>query len=143
MILGVTGHRRIENYEKLYVSIVEKLKEFNPERTISGVAIGFDQLFSVICIRLSIPFIAAVPFKDQEATWPEHIQKQYHKILNKAKEVVIVCDGGYEPKKFQIRNEWIVNNSDEIMAYWNGKPSGTGNCIRFATGLSRRITNIF
>lgn len=25
---------------------------------ISGVAIGFDQLFAVICIRLSIPFIA-------------------------------------------------------------------------------------
>lgn len=143
MILGVTGHRTIENYDKIYISIVKKLKEFNPEHTISGVAVGFDRLFSVICIRLSIPFVAAIPFKDQEATWPEHIQKQYHKILNKAKDVVIVSDGGYEPKKFQIRNEYIVNNSDEILTYYNGKPSGTGNCVRYAIGLSRRVTNIY
>ena len=143
MILGVTGHRTIENYDKLYLSIVEKLKEFNPEHTISGMAIGFDQLFSVICIRLSIPFIAAIPFKGQEKTWPNHIQKQYHKILDKAKEVVIVCDGDFSKEKFQIRNEWIVNNSDEMLAYWNGQNSGTGHAVRYASGISRRVTNIY
>lgn len=143
MILGVTGHRQIINYDKLYLSITDTLKEFNPEYTISGAAIGFDQLFAVICIRLSIPFIAAVPFEGQECKWPEHIQKQYHKILNKAKEVVIVSEGGFTKEKFQIRNEWIVNNSDEILAYWNGKNSGTGNCINYAEKLSKRITNIF
>lgn len=143
MILGVSGHRQIENYDKLYLSITNKLKEFNPEYTISGVAVGFDQLFAVICIRLSIPFVAAVPFKDQECKWPEYIQKQYHKILNKAKEVVIVSDGSFTKEKFQIRNEYIVDNSDEILCYWNGKSSGTGNCINYAERISKRITNIF
>lgn len=143
MILGFTGHRRIENYEKLYPAIVGKLKELNPKHTISGMAIGADMLFAVICIRLSIPFIAAVPFKEQESKWPEQIQKQYYKLLNKAKNVVIVSEGEYDPKKFQIRNEWIVDNSDEMLAYWNGKQSGTGNCIRYALEISRKVTNIY
>ena len=143
MILGVTGHRVIINYDKLYLDIVNFLKESNPEYTISGVAVGFDQLFSVICIRMSIPFVAAVPFNGQEKMWPEHVQKQYNKILNKAKEVVIVSPGDFDKEKFQIRNEYIVNNSDEMLAYWNGKNSGTGNCVRYAKGLYRRINNIY
>jgi len=143
MKLGFTGHRIIVNYDKLYLSIVEKLKELNPECTISGMAIGADQLFSVICIRLSIPFIAAVPFEGQECKWPTHIQKQYNKILSKAKEIVIVSEAGYDKDKFQLRNEWIVDNSDEMLAYWNGKGSGTGNCVKYANNLYKKITNIY
>lgn len=143
MILGVTGHRDIINYNRLYLNIVDYLKLNNPEYAISGVAVGFDQLFSVICIRLSIPFIAAVPFKGQESKWPEHIQKQYHKILNKAKDVVIVSDGKFYKDKFQIRNEYIIDNSDEVLAYWNGQNSGTGNCVGYAQKLYRKITNIY
>ncbi len=126
MILGATGHRIITNYDKTYLAIQNHLNELEPEYTISGVAVGFDQLFAVICIRLNIPFIAAVPFIGQESKWPDHIQKQYHKILTKAKEVIIVSSGDFSKEKFQIRNEFIVNNSDKILAYYNGKTKRNG-----------------
>ena len=33
----------------------------------------------------------------------------------------------------QKRNEYMVDNSDYVIAVWNGKLSGTGNTVRYAT----------
>lgn len=142
MILGFTGHRIITNYNSTYLSIKHYLEELKPEHTISGMAIGSDQLFAVICIRLNIPFIAAVPFIGQEIKWPLHIQKQYFKILDKAKEIVTVSSGGYSNDKFHIRNEFIVNNSDKMLAYYDGSPSGTGHCFNYANEMNKEIIRI-
>ena len=32
----------------------------------------------------------------------------------------------------QKRNEYMVDNSDYVIAVWNGKPSGTGNTVKYA-----------
>lgn len=32
----------------------------------------------------------------------------------------------------QKRNEYMVNNSDYVIAVWNGKPSGTGNTVEYS-----------
>lgn len=143
MILGMTGHRVITNYNATYLAFQNKLNELNPQHTICGMAIGADQLFAVICIRLGIPFIAAVPFIGQEFKWPENIQKQYFKILDKAKEVVIVSEGNFSSEKFMIRNEYIVNNCDKLLAYYDGSPrSGTGHCVNFANKMNKEIIRI-
>lgn len=139
MILGFSGHRVITNYNATYLSIQNHLKELNPTSTISGGAIGSDQLFAVICIRLGIPIIIAVPFIGQENKWNESAKKQYYKILDKAKEVVIVSEGEYSNEKYQIRNEYIVNNCDKLLAYYNGSSSGTGNCFRYAEKINKEI----
>src|SRR5690606_9600422 len=112
-------------------------KEFNPDAIISGMALGYDQIGAVIAIRMGIPVIAALPFKGQEKSWPEKSQKTYHKILNKCEEVNIVSDGGYEPKKMYLRNEYIVNNCDMLIACWDGSKSGTGSCIDYALKVHR------
>lgn len=143
MILGFTGHRIITNYDDTYLAFKNNLNELSPDYTISGGAIGADQLFAVICFRLNIPFIIAVPFIGQESKWPEHVQKQYFKILDKAKEVIIVSDGQYTNEKFKVRNEYIVNNSDKILAYYDGSiRSGTGHCYNYANKMNKEIIRI-
>ncbi len=37
------------------------------------------------------------------------------------------------------RNKYMVNNSSICIACWNGKPSGTGNTVRFAKHNGNRI----
>lgn len=32
----------------------------------------------------------------------------------------------------QKRNEYMVDNSNYFIAVWNGKPSGTGNTVKYA-----------
>ncbi len=32
----------------------------------------------------------------------------------------------------QVRNEYMVDRADLVLALWNGTPGGTGNCVRYA-----------
>lgn len=60
-------------------------------------------------------------------------KKKYKELLTKAKENVVVSLGSYSPAKLHLRNHWIVNHSDQLLAIWNGKQSGgTFECVNFA-----------
>jgi uncharacterized phage-like protein YoqJ len=151
MIIAFTGHRpdklggyKLPNptYIKVCSAIDAALKEFKPEKIISGMALGVDQWAANIAIKLNIPFIAAIPFLGQEGKWPESSQKTYRALLNKAAEQVIVCPGVYEPAKLQIRNEWMVDHCDLLIAVWDGTKGGTGNCVEYAKGASKDIFRI-
>jgi len=154
-IIALTGHRpnKLPNKETGYKlpnptyihvcqQIEKTLKELKPEKVISGMALGCDMWFANIAHKLGIPFIAAVPFLGQEKAWPEQSQKTYHKLLKLACEVVIVCEGGYAPAKMQIRNEWMCNHCDILIAVWDGTPGGTGNCVNFAKSVNKNIVFI-
>lgn len=45
---------------------------------------------------------------------------------------VIVLQGHYTADCMNKRNKYVVENSSVVIACYNGKPSGTGNTIRFA-----------
>lgn len=146
MIVGITGHRNLGGwnypnpvYNYVYKEIINNFKDLNPKYIITGMALGTDQLAAVIAIRLGISFVAAVPFKDQEKAWPEKSQKQYNKILNKAKDIIIVSEGDYASWKLQKRNEYIVDNCDILLAVYSGSKSGTGNCVDYAVKKYKKI----
>lgn len=87
MIVAFTGHRpekiggyKLPNptYLHVYKEIESTLKKLNPDKVISGMALGVDQIAAYIAYKLKIPFIAAVPFEGQEKAWPfksQHIYK--------------------------------------------------------------------
>lgn len=150
MIIAGTGHRpnKLGGYdnnarETLTLIALEWLREHKPDKVISGMALGWDQALATAAILRDIPFIAAVPFKGQEEAWPASSRSRYHAILAYADEVVIVSEGGYSAKKMQIRNEWMVNKADRILAMWDGTPGGTGNCIRYARNIGKPIDNLY
>jgi uncharacterized phage-like protein YoqJ len=151
MILGITGHRpdklggyKLPNpvYNKVCQKIEQVFKELQPEKIISGMALGVDQWAAFIACKLGIPFLAAVPFEGQEIKWPKSSQEIYHKLLKKASEVVVVSPHGYSARKLQIRNEWMVDYSDKMLAIWNGTGGGTDNCINYAKSLEKEIIYI-
>lgn len=135
-IIGVTGHRTLSHS---FDSIVEKfilhMNNLKGDVVITGMAVGFDQLVAEVCLAADIKYVAAIPFLGQEKRWPQPVQKRYHELLGKAYKTKIVTDGGYEPWKMHARNEWIVNNSEAIIAYFDGKEikgSGTWACCQYA-----------
>lgn len=152
MIVAFTGHRpdklpdkktgyKLPNPTYLHVcqQIEKILKELKPEKIISGMALGVDQWAANIAIRLNIPFVAAVPFVGQEKAWPQTSQKIFNKLIEKAAEVVIVSEGGYAAYKMQIRNEWMVDNCNKLIAVWDQSPGGTGNCVNYAKSKNKDI----
>jgi uncharacterized phage-like protein YoqJ len=150
MICAATGHRP-QKLGGFGSSIRLKLKELarqflettKPEKVITGMALGWDQAWAEAAVGLAIPFIAAVPFARQESTWPEPSQRLYRDLLVQAAETVIVLPGGYAPYKMQVRNEWMVDRADCVVALWDGTSGGTANCIAYANKTGKPIINLW
>lgn len=124
--------------------IDKTLRDLKPDKAISGGALGVDQYAANICFKLGIPVIFAIPFLGQEKAWPEASQKTYHRLLDKADEVVIVSEGGYSPEKMQRRNEYLVDHCDILIAVFipTETKSGTANCINYAKSVGKEIIYI-
>lgn len=150
MIVAFTGHRpnKIGGYsdnpiqQKIRRAIKDTLIKLQPEKAISGMALGVDQWAAEICVELKIPFIAAVPFLGQEKIWPAASQQKFRELLKKADTVQIVCDGEYAAWKLQKRNEWMVDHCGTLIAIWDGTRGGTGNCVEYAKSIGRDIYRI-
>jgi uncharacterized phage-like protein YoqJ len=39
----------------------------------------------------------------------------------------------------QLRNEFMVNNSDIVIAVWDGTNGGTANCVKYAQVENKEI----
>lgn len=155
MNVAFTGHRpnKFNNdYElvsgkiqKIKARIVEILTELQKEDDVTGVvgmALGIDTLAAITCVGMKIPFIAAVPCKSQDSKWPERSRMIYKQLLLKAQQIVLVTDSFYNYSVMQKRNEWMVDNSEVLIAVWDGSKGGTGNCVQYAKSKNKRIIYI-
>jgi uncharacterized phage-like protein YoqJ len=54
-----------------------------------------------------------------------------------------LCVRASAAAKMQVRNEWMVDSSDGVVALWNGTAGGTANCVRYAEKVGRPIDNLW
>ncbi len=153
MIIAGTGHRSDKlpdkktgyilpnpTYNYICQEVEKVFLQYQPEKVISGMALGYDQYFAFVALKLGIPLIAAVPFVGQEKMWPEASQRKYNKLLGQAAEVVVVSTGEYSAHKMQVRNKFLCDNCDLLLACYNGEPNGgTFNCLNYAKNISKKI----
>lgn len=157
-----TGHRpnklygydlKDERYLKLnkfLESILEKkILEEGYDTFISGGALGFDTVafLSVKNLKKRYPHIKniiAIPFEKQHIKWSQKDQEIYLIMKDIADEIIYVDtirgynrtntpEGLYNANKLKIRNEYMVDNADLLIALWDKDyRSGTGHCVRYA-----------
>ena len=154
MILAATGHRcsklgfeygLIGPYSDYIRQEFRKIiLDRKPDKCISGMALGADQLFALVAIELGVPVTAAVPFKGQESIWPKKSKDLYYEILgNSLVDEYVVYEGDYQPWKMLKRNCWMVDNSDVIAAVWNNcKGGGTYHCVEYARSKDKELIYI-
>lgn len=155
MILAGTGHRpnklRIGALDGYHPAVHARLVDLAraalqreaPARVISGMALGWDTALAEAAVEMGIPFDAYVPFAGQESRWPEPSRRRYRDLLARAARVVVVSPGGYAPEKMQLRNERMVDDSELLLALWDGSAGGTRNCITYAHSVGRRCRNLW
>jgi uncharacterized phage-like protein YoqJ len=148
VIITVCGHRpnklggyKIPNptYETVVDGLLKAFGHFRPEMILTGMAIGVDQWAAELCIQYNIPFLAAVPFNNQEQKWPPHSQAKYQYLVSQAAHVVHVSKGEYTPAKMHIRNEWMVDRCHLVVAVWDGSSGGTASAVGYAKSIGRPI----
>lgn len=148
--------------------VVEQIMEENPREVqyhfITGGALGIDQIAFAVCNKLKRqePRIfneIAVPFTMQMLDWTPDQKYKYTCFLKQADDISYVDTspkynpkmiqlGGYAPFKYQARNEYMVDESELVIAIWDGKmgidgtKSGTYNCIKYAKESNKEILYI-
>lgn len=156
MKICVTGHRPNKLYgynlsDPHWQSLKEHfktiLKENNCDEAITGMALGVDTVFALAVLELkdegyNIKLHCAIPCKNHSCKWIKESIDQYNYILSKADIVKLVSDEPYKPWLMQKRNEYMVDLADIVIAVWDGTPSGTANCVRYAQEKNRRIIRI-
>ena len=108
-------------------------------KLITGMALGADLLFAETALLLKNMYPdrfileCAVPCYNHTSRWQDKkVIKRYNEILEEADSVKIVSERNYDDYVMQIRNEYIVDNSDVLLAIWNGSKGGTRNCVEYA-----------
>lgn len=135
-IVAITGHRpgklKGVNMRLLREKLANAIVNLEPTTMISGMALGSDMLWAELAIDYKIPLIAALPCYDQDKYWSAVDKYRYYQILENEQLVttkyVSKCE--YDNTCMQRRNEWMVMNSNILIACWNGSAGGTGNCMK-------------
>lgn len=150
MILAASGHRpdKLGGYNPALAVLrtetaMNWMEVQSIARGITGMALGWDQDFALACYELGIPYTAAVPFEGQESQWPLRSKRIYKWLMNRADDVIIVCPGEYSPSKMLKRNIWMVDESDHILALYDGSQGGTAHCLKYAREWEKPITNLW
>ena len=151
MIICGTGHRpdklggyTVEVFEKTkHTAAVWLADQQDIELVVSGGALGWDQALAAAARELGMDYIMALPFPGFEDRWPQSSKTYLYGLMNSAKDTKYVCDAGYAGWKMQKRNEWMVDNSDLVLALWNGTTGGTSNCISYANKKQKPIVNLW
>lgn len=149
MIIAGTGHRpeKLGGYTQVTFDAAtalarDWLTEHRPEKGISGMALGWDQALAQALLDLAIPLIAAVPFEGFDRRWTVAAQGRLSRMLEQATEVHIV-----HPYPgtigLHLRNEWMVDRAELMLALWDGSWGGTFNCIRYAEKKRVPVENLW
>lgn len=141
----VTGHRDIPDNQVQTISaelrkhVTEAIND-GYRHFISGFAPGADMLFARLVIELQtqyphITLEAALPY----GKWMHKRSKEDWEILKKC-----VCIGMHSPKYhsncFLIRNRFMVNTCDRVIAVYDGREKGgTVSTMRYAHVLERDL----
>ena len=156
MIIAVTGHRPNKLYgynlnNEKNLELKEKFKKILIDNkcteAITGMALGVDTIFALAVLELkdegyNIKLHCAIPCKNHSCKWIKESVDLYNKILAKADIVKLVTDETYKPYLMQIRNEYMVDLADKIIAVWNGSSGGTANCVKYAQKKNKEIIRI-
>lgn len=109
-----------------------------------GMARGIDTFAAEIIIEKAkenenIHLHAALPCPEQNMGWTEREKERFYKILSHASTRTVISPM-YTDTCMLTRNRFMVDNSDRVIAVWNGFfRGGTAYTIRYAKKVKKEI----
>ena len=116
--------------------IVKLIESEGVTHFISGMALGVDMFAAEIVLELKkkdpgITLESAIPCETQTVRWSDEQRKRYIEIVSKCDKKTLV-QKQYTADCMHKRNRYMVDQSDCILAVWNGRYSGTGKTVQYA-----------
>lgn len=144
---GITGHREIDNryWDKIITELhneIENAVNDGFTHFISGFAEGVDQVFAQIVIdkmenHPDITLEAAIPYQNRYLKlMRDYVTKQ---MLKKCVNIKIASET-YHRGVFSLRNQYIVENSQRLIAVYDGRSiGGTLSTINMAKRRNKEL----
>lgn len=110
----------------------------------TGMALGIDTFAAEEVLKkrendCRINLHAAIPFEMQANSWNEKDRERYYKILEKCESITYVSRHYYRGC-MQQRNKFMVDNSERVIAVWNGEnKGGTAFTVKYASKQKKEI----
>lgn len=149
MILGITGHQKLENFDKNWIKdeIKSFLSENSVDKGITCLAIGADQLFCEELINNKIEYDTILPCENYISTFKKKQDiLNFISLLNLAKNTLTLDFKEPSEEAFYAAGLKMLEYSTTVIAIWDGKPSkglgGTGDIVNIALSQSKNIYHI-
>ena len=151
--LCFTGHRELpqgETLESLKATLqseIQKAMQDSYQTFLFGGCYGWDLLCAsqVIALKEKHPNIqihAIIPFEEQTNNWTEAQRDLYFNTMPLCDEV-ITLQYHYDAQCFAKRNQYMVDRSSRVIAYWDGGfRSGTAQTIRMAEKAGLEVVQV-
>ena len=116
-----------------------------------GCALGSDTAFALSCVSLKIPIVSCVPFRGYESRWFKNEDKVvFNKLLETSQEVIYVdealnlAETISKNAKNIIRDKYMVDRSDFLVAMYDGNPAGgTAHTVKYAESKNKPVINMY
>lgn len=147
-----TGHRpdKMDIGEKEVKPLLEKAIDDAIEdgyvTFITGMATGTDIWAGEIVLERkkhnkNIHLICALPHPGFESRRSLTEKMRFNKIIKNA-DLVKEINDHYFTACYQVRNEWMVDHSNLVIAVFNGQKSGTKNTVDYAKRKGINMVNV-
>lgn len=112
-----------------------------------GMASGADLLFAQAALKLKreyppVRFVAVIPCAEHDKGWNPADRLVCREAAEKADDVVMVSATRYYDGCMAKRNRYLIDNCDELLAVYDGRPGGTMQTVNFAKEKGIRVTVI-
>ena len=138
---GSAGETDLKN--RITGAVLRLIEEHNVRHFISGMALGVDTFAAQSVLRLKevypdITLECALPCKGQDRRWKKADRDEYARILAAADKVTLLQEA-YTSFCMQLRDAYMVNEADIVLAVWNGGKGGTAYTVNCARKRGRTV----
>ncbi len=151
--IAFTGHRsnRITMDSEILVSHLERLitayYKHGYRVYMTGMAQGFDLITAEAVLRLKtfhkdIQLVCVVPFIGQANRFTNEDKSRYDTTMERSDKTIYISERYYQGC-FHRRNDYLVDNSDILITYFDGESKGgTYYTVKRATAQRKTIINL-
>lgn len=137
--ISFTGHRHLKY--KDVVSHLESIHRDHPNASwIVGGAVGLDSHAAEFAMSHGIKFSLILPFPSPVMTkfWSPAQRDVLARSVKQCSHLSVLAPA-YDKAGYQARNVRMVDMSDMLVAFFDGSPGGTANCVRYAQSVNKSI----
>lgn len=146
--IAFTGHRTYDG--RCDAQLLDAIRQFHAQgyRTfLSGMATGFDiaAAEAVLALKAELPdakLVCVVPFDGHDDGFSAKDRERFARIIREADDTIVLTQH-YSPDVYHRRNDFLVDNSSAVIAYFDGSRSGTRYTLKRAQKKGAQMKNLY